>query len=89
MTQNSDVPVVNDKVNLVMKRALHVVYALVCVFLLYRVGLMIYTRNVESDSLKRNTACPALLSISRSSRDTLIVMQSEPLCTQFVLSNIK
>jgi len=34
-------------------------------------------------------ACPSLLSIGRSSRDTLIIMKVEPLCNRYVLDNLK
>lgn len=37
----------------------------------------------------KDTSCPSLLSIGRSSRDTLIVMKVEPLCNQYVLDNMK
>lgn len=38
---------------------------------------------------RKATACPSLLSIARSSRDTLIVMKNEPLCVSFVLDNLQ
>jgi hypothetical protein len=34
-------------------------------------------------------SCPSLLSIARSSRDTLIVMKVEPLCNSYVLDSLK
>ena len=37
----------------------------------------------------KESACPALLSIARSSRDTLIVMKSEPSCNQYVMENLR
>jgi hypothetical protein len=36
-----------------------------------------------------NASCPALLSIGRSSRDTLITMKALPLCNQYVLDNLR
>lgn len=44
-----------------------------------------------SEKAKKRTAiiCPSLLSIGRSSRDTLIVMKNEPLCQAYVLDNLK
>ena len=33
--------------------------------------------------------CPSLFSISRSARDTLIVMRVEPICRPFLLENMK
>lgn len=38
---------------------------------------------------KAASICPALLSIGRSSRDTLIVMRAEYLCNDYVLKNFK
>jgi len=43
----------------------------------------------QANNLRRDAICPALLSISRSARDTLIVMRSENLCNKFVLDSIK
>jgi hypothetical protein len=37
----------------------------------------------------QQVACPSLLSIARSSRDTLIIMKSEPLCNSYLLDNLK
>lgn len=38
---------------------------------------------------RKNIICPSLLSIGRSSRDTLIIMKNESLCNSFVLDNLK
>lgn len=44
----------------------------------------------KTERAERSAAvCPALLSIGRSSRDTLIVMRAEPLCNDYVLQNFK
>lgn len=49
-----------------------------------------YNENVTvADSVRQKSICPALLSISRSARDTLIVMKAEPLCNGFVLDSLK
>jgi hypothetical protein len=42
-----------------------------------------------ADGVRQQSICPALLSISRSARDTLIVMKAEPLCNGFVLDSLK
>jgi hypothetical protein len=53
-------------------------------------GFNTYTKIVHKKETQKQTAiCPALLSIGRSSRDTLIVMKAEPLCDKFVLDNLK
>lgn len=43
----------------------------------------------QENASRREAICPALLSISRSARDTLIVMKAEDLCNSFVLDNLK
>lgn len=49
-----------------------------------------YNENVVvADGVRQKSICPALLSISRSARDTLIVMKAEPLCNGFVLDSLK
>jgi hypothetical protein len=53
-------------------------------------GAKQYQRNVEQlNKHRKSIICPSLLSIGRSSRDTLIVMKNEPLCNQFVLDSLK
>jgi len=46
-------------------------------------------RWVATQEHRREAICPSLLSISRSSRDTLLVMKAEPLCNSFVLESLK
>lgn len=60
----------------------------VCV-LGYKLGMMGITKFSGTQENRKNAICPALLSISRSARDTLIVMKAEPLCNSFVLDNLK
>lgn len=38
---------------------------------------------------KQEVVCPTLMSIGRTSRDTLITMRVEPICIDYVLKNIK
>jgi hypothetical protein len=71
------------------KKALTLVSLLVTVVLLYKIGTILYERKVTTDLVKKTTACPTLLSISRSARDTLLVMRSEPLCAAYVLDSIQ
>ena len=55
------------------------------------------TKVMQAMSVRRNTlekshqaaVCPSLLSISRSARDTLIVMKADVLCNQYVLDSLK
>lgn len=64
-------------------------------FLLVLFGGLIWQTNedkrkaLETSLARKEVICPALLSISRSARDTLIVMKAEDLCKDFVLDNLK
>lgn len=55
--------------------------------------LFIISRAIQTGNEAKNewteVACPSLLSIGRSSRDTLIIMKVEPLCNVYVLDNLK
>jgi hypothetical protein len=48
-----------------------------------------FNRTAQSRAQLQATICPSLLSIGRSARDTLIIMRNEPLCTAYVLDNLK
>jgi hypothetical protein len=62
--------------------------AVACVSL-YRANIWTKAKQFERDGVRREAICPALLSISRSARDTLIVMKAETLCNSYVLDNLK
>ena len=54
-----------------------------------------YTVNAEREvqmqeiiSTERRVTCPALLSIARTPRDTLIVMKNKPVCVEYVFDNM-
>lgn len=72
-----------------IKKIINALVVAATVVVLYKLLLFGYTRKLQQDDVKKNSACPTLLSISRSARDTLLVMRSEPLCTQYVLDSIK
>lgn len=72
-----------------IKNALNVLYILLCVGLVYKLGISLYAKKTADDETMKNSSCPSLLSISRSARDTLIVMKAEPLCNEYVLETIK
>ena len=84
-TKNS----IKPTTNVYLKYGMNALYVGVCVFLLYKVGSTLYTNKNLRDKTKKETSCPTLLSISRSARDTLLVMKAESLCTEYVLDNIK
>jgi hypothetical protein len=56
-------------------------------------GYVVLTSGSEKwnnhQTVKKDAICPSLLSISRSARDTFLVMKAEPLCNTFVLENLK
>jgi len=72
-----------------IKRIVYAGTSLVVLFLLYQVTTRIATRIDHYRESKSYTVCPALLSITRSARDTLIVMKAEPLCNKFVLDSLR
>lgn len=87
LSPDNVVPVVTEEQP--MKKMFRVIYGVATIFLLYKLGVVLYERKVAVDLSKKETACPTLLSISRSARDTLLVMRSEPLCAIYVLDNIQ
>lgn len=49
-----------------------------------------YSTYVDRKEAERQAViCPSFLSITRSIRDTLIVMRNEPLCNRYVLENLQ
>lgn len=56
-------------------------------------GLYIHTVLRRQEDTRREerkaVVCPSLLSIARSSRDTMIVMKNERLCNDFVMENLQ
>jgi hypothetical protein len=54
-----------------------------------KLGFQYYAAQQEALTLKKQTACPSLLSITRGARDTLIVMKAEPLCNAYVLETLQ
>lgn len=63
--------------------------AVIIVGLLGKLALAVGVKREEYQLTRKATICPALLSISRSARDTLIVMRAEGLCDKYVLENLK
>ena len=56
-------------------------------------GVLLYVMKLRDthriDAERAQIICPSFLSITRSARDTLIVMRNEPLCTRYVLDNLQ
>lgn len=61
----------------------------ITVVLATKLASTVSERLTAAQEVKRKTICPSLLSISRSARDTFIVMKAENLCNEFVLDNLK
>jgi hypothetical protein len=75
--------------NMDIKQYVRVAYVVVTLVALAKLSHVGYTKRTEYNVVRKDAICPALFSISRSARDTLIVMKSEPLCNDYVLSNLK
>lgn len=75
--------------NDVVVKVVRYVSALAIIALLAKIAILGNERKIEYDKTRTASICPALLSISRSARDTLIVMKAEPLCNNYVLTNLK
>jgi len=82
-------PISIEAIGLLFKRFFNV-FIIVAVFgLLAKGSLELKKFSNRTDDARKEAICPSLLSISRSARDTLIVMKAEPLCNSFVLDNLK
>jgi hypothetical protein len=64
-------------------------FILACMGVLIWDGITTKREALQASLARKEVICPALLSISRSARDTLIVMKAEDLCKDFVLDNLK
>ena len=71
------------------KTVTSVVYPAVLLGLVAKFGLVGYEKWSEYNVVRTASICPSLFSISRSARDTLIVMKAEPLCNSYILANLK
>lgn len=47
------------------------------------------TYNKNNKILYKDVACPSLFSITRSARDTLIVMKNVDVCNDYMMENLK
>jgi hypothetical protein len=71
------------------KTILPIVYTAVVMGLVAKFAVIAYEKRMVHNVNRAATICPAYFSITRSSRDTLIVMKAEPLCNNYVLMNLK
>jgi hypothetical protein len=71
-----------------IKSAAQITLTLAILGLAGKITWDLITINDAYQETRKNAICPALFSISRSARDTLIVMKAEPLCNTFILENL-
>lgn len=79
----TSIPTINTK------KILNIIYTCVTIGLTTKLGMLAYTKHTQNELVRKSTICPALLSIGRSARDSLIIMRAEPLCSQYVLETLK
>ena len=48
-----------------------------------------FNNDLQNADVYKRVACPSLLSIARSSRDTLIVMKNVDTCNDYMMENLK
>jgi hypothetical protein len=86
---SSNDPQVESTMNVHMRKLLNYTVVVATIFFVYKAGVIGYNKKLEYDTAKKVAACPTLLSIARSARDTLLVMRAESLCTDYVLDDIQ
>jgi hypothetical protein len=57
-------------------------------------GIVLFTawsinNDIQTTEAYKRVACPSLLSIARSSRDTLIIMKNVDTCNEYMMENLK
>lgn len=71
------------------KKTFNILVVLGILMLIVKLAGVITDKYYANSTARQNAICPSLLSISRSARDTLIVMKAENLCNSYVLDNLK
>jgi hypothetical protein len=71
-----------------IKGAAQIALAVAILVIATKISLDLRDMNKAYQETRKNAICPALFSIARSARDTLIVMKAEPLCNTFMLENL-
>lgn len=82
-------PISVEKVSLSFKKFTSTVVVLGILVATVKIGFIIHEKIKINENVRREMICPSLLSISRSARDTLIVMKAETLCNTYVLDSLK
>lgn len=82
-------PINVETVTIVFNKVVRYVFAISVIVLGYKIVTVSIDKFSGRQEVRKDAICPSLLSISRSTRDTLLVMKAEPLCNSFVLDNLK
>ena len=78
-----------EKVKKIVNTVVTIAIAGCTILLLYKGNSIFVARQEVAEKIRQTSICPALLSISRSARDTLIVMKAESTCNSFVLDSLQ
>jgi hypothetical protein len=71
------------------QRVKSIVFGVFALTIVIYIQYQLSVHNKHLNDERKSVVCPSFLSIARSSRDTLIVMRNEPLCTAYVLDNLQ
>lgn len=75
------------------KKTIKRIFNIISIIIIVAVGVMLENKIssmvYEKESETAASRCPSLFSITRSARDTLIVMRVEPVCRTYLLENLK
>lgn len=79
------------KTTMILGLSKFVKYVLLVVILglIVELSFAVKHKHAQYETARKNAICPALFSISRGARDTLIVMKAEPLCNVYILDSLK
>lgn len=82
-------PINVEKVSLSFKKFTNTVFLVGIAVAIVKIAFVLNDKRKVNENVRREMICPSLLSISRSARDTLIVMKAETLCNRYVLDSLK
>jgi len=66
-----------------------IIILILVIVTLGKLAFTVHEKRTEFQMKRKVAVCPSLLSISRSARDTLIVMKAESLCNEYVLETLQ
>lgn len=75
------------------KKIIKRIFNIISIIIVVAIGVMVENKIssvvYQKESKIAVYRCPSLFSITRSARDTLIVMRVEPVCRNYLLENLK